>query len=703
MAGLDFRIIEIKLTSDPSPGYFAEVAYYTMTLAGWLIDHDLDRRFVVVPNGTIWPGSHEASNLAREYNKYHERGEIPTFMQLHLALEGDLEPVPFEVFVFRIKHFLLEEIPQVMEIDSWRNLEWHVDNRCNGCDYLGYLWRNAQGQATNHHDHCLPMAEREDHLSRVAFMPRGARLALEGQGVSSVAFLAQRTSDDPIFNLHQVLRATRTVVSGRATALQTQDSRIPDESGTSAIMPRWADLRIYLSVDFDLSSAISFAFGLKAYGIGIDTSRMLRSGIRTFIIDQKDLQVERRELLGLLELINALLTEARSQNEEITIQFYLWDQLQYDHLTRVIGRHLQAILDNHDLNYLAWLFPSEELLANPNTVTRRSMITIVRDVVRTLLAAPIPHYYTLLGLARIYHKPTLPEGIAWFSIHPLFEDPLSDQIPSERAHEIWSRSTSLRRPWQQQMRVLDETIGKRLLALETITQRMGMDLGRTLTQNAPPIDIRPPERQSRLSVDGQLWYSFAKLNEALKELEVHKIRAMPPHEREARFHSARLIRRLNEQEELEVLARLCPEAIEEDCRVYEMRLDSQEVKFRVGDFNCALAPEGQPSFLDRSFMSVTRGTQLEPTDGRGFRIRMEDVTSATIMAIDRENRFIALRTNQRWPNILDRLEELGLANFTENVVLDPTYHDYFTRKLLASLRAIGNPPSARVIRWYKEL
>ena len=30
------------------------------------------------------------------------------------------------------------------------------------------------------------------------------------------------------------------------------------------------------------------------------------------------------------------------------VQFYMWDSLQYNHLARVIGRHLQAILDQSD-------------------------------------------------------------------------------------------------------------------------------------------------------------------------------------------------------------------------------------------------------------------------------------------------------------------------------------------------------------------
>ena len=151
--------------------------------------------------------------------------------------------------------------------------------------------------------------------------------------------------------------------------------------------------------------------------------------------------------------------KARSQHRT-TIQLYVWDALQFGHLTRIIGRHLDAILANRKINYLAWLFPPEELLANPNLVMRRSPVTIVRDVVRANLAAPIAHYYSLFELARNYHETGLPPNIAAFNVHPLFGTPLSDQVPSERAHEIWAQ---VKQPvhWQQQMATYVETVKKK--------------------------------------------------------------------------------------------------------------------------------------------------------------------------------------------------------------------------------------------------
>jgi hypothetical protein len=169
---------------------------------------------------------------------------------------------------------------------------------------------------------------------------------------------------------------------------------------------------------------------------------------------------------------------------------------------------------------------------------------------------------------------------------------------------------------------------------------------------------------------------------------------MPAHEREARFHSARLARRLRGGEETAALAQLgaTPRA---GRRVYALGQSSREVKLRERDFNFALAPAAAAGFLDRFLQQVTERTPLEPPNNEGWRSRMEDVTTVNVVAIDRDRGLIVLDPNRRWPNMLDDLERHGLADLSSEVMLDPVAHDYFTKKLMAALRAIGNPPIAR--------
>ena len=133
--------------------------------------------------------SHDASHVTRRFREARDAGGAATPQQLFEAPNEDLEFVPFEVFEFRLRRFLQNDLLEVLSQD-WRELPWHVDSRCRGCDYLGMPWINAQRERTDHADHCIPTAAREDHLSRVAFISRGASLALRGHDITAVAGLA---------------------------------------------------------------------------------------------------------------------------------------------------------------------------------------------------------------------------------------------------------------------------------------------------------------------------------------------------------------------------------------------------------------------------------------------------------------------------------------------------------------------------------
>jgi DNA replication ATP-dependent helicase Dna2 len=145
-------------------------------------------------------------------------------------------------------------------------------------------------------------------------------------------------------------------------------------------------------------------------------------------------------LFNLLTAIHQAMQFADRAAQHATVQVYIWDSVTYDHLVRVVGRHLAGILQNRLLARLAWLFPPNSLVANPELSDRQSPVTVVRDVVRALVVAPVPHYYSLLNVARECHSVNTHPPYNQFRVPAFFEDPLSDQIPSARAQEIWSRA-----------------------------------------------------------------------------------------------------------------------------------------------------------------------------------------------------------------------------------------------------------------------
>jgi hypothetical protein len=65
-----------------------------------------------------------------------------------------------------------------------------------------------------------------------------------------------------VFETHQALRASRTVLHRRVAVLEAAAAaEIPDRAGTSAVLPKWTDIRVAISADYDIGSGLTFAFG----------------------------------------------------------------------------------------------------------------------------------------------------------------------------------------------------------------------------------------------------------------------------------------------------------------------------------------------------------------------------------------------------------------------------------------------------------
>ncbi|MGB7923492.1 MAG: AAA domain-containing protein [Pyrinomonadaceae bacterium] len=707
------RIIDIKLTSEPGAYYFAEVVYYSMSLAAWLIENKLNDRFVVIAAPAVWPGSHEASELAKQKEEWRHIAHQPTPEEMAEVLEKDIEVAPFDVYAPHLRRFLSEEFPLLLA-KHWPDLDWHVGVICKGCEFLGYPWRDKEGNVTNVASHCWPSSETTGHLSRVVGLTRGSSEQLRGGNIRDVKALAQTDARSPIFDEHQGLRAKRSTFPQRAAALVNSTSSVISHSGGDALMPEWPDLHVYIFIDYDLSSAFTASIAISAFWVeplpyGLELERKTlrwpetkdeKESEEVFLVDWPRLEREREEFLKFLRHLRAIFKKVIKQDEadkqdrrdpknpSSTYQIYLWDEAQRKHLIRLVGRHLPYILNDPELRDLAWLFPSPELLQRPEDATRQSPITLVSTVIDNTVAVPVPHHHRLFDVAQHYH----PAEKSAPSPHPLYEEPMSDLIPAERIHEWWRRIGT----WSTKQDLIIETARKKIWALSLIVRRLEQDLKGILSRQAAPPLVPPPRSVTGVSPHGRLWLEYTRLNASLQELDAQSICAMPPHEREARLKSARLRKRLSGMEEINALALLNQSSGKIftsgiNLFIYKMRDGSQEVNARPGDFAYALSPELQHGFLDKHPYSIIKGTELE---GKffGSSVGRAGITAVTIEAIDRVNGLIALRGGQNccvW-----ELERLAGIDFSQNVILDPIPTDFLTSKVELTVRGIGYPQSA---------
>ena len=149
---------------------------------------------------------------------------------------------------------------------------------------------------------------------------------------------------------------------------------------------------------------------------------------------------------------------------------------------------------------------------------------------------------TLLEVVKSYK----PEEVAWApNVHPLYQEPLSDLIPGERIHEMWIKKGD----WLRATAVVGETIGKKLSALAIVVSQLERDLKNVLDRSAAPRIVKPDRLMRGIPPQSELWYRYTRLNAALSELDTHATRSMPAHEREARFRSAHLLRRIDDKHE----------------------------------------------------------------------------------------------------------------------------------------------------------
>lgn len=749
---LGLRIIDIKLTGEPSPSHFAELAYYGMTLAAWLRHTGRDGRFVVLKDAAVWPGKHDASAIRRLESEDRSNGVVNRSLDRYLdGLKEDLEILPAEVVLGRVRRFFAADLREAILEPDWKALPWFVDSGCSGCDYLGYSWKaTAEDGAelpaeTERAPYCWATAETSDHLSRVVGLTRGACGKLKERMVESIAQLAALSPGSRAFEDHQKLRAGRTLFHARSDVLTNKrDPLIPDRAGTSAVLPARSDIKVALSVDFDVGSGLTFAIGytlltyVPAERIQDQgpypwfKSRIERGQPRIMLVEQKSLDSERdvlTEMMGHLvddieaaalqveQAYQALGQTDAERGRRATIQIYLWDRLNFDHLCRVMGRHLLALLappaqgQGPRIAPMAWMFPAEQIIEDADFTSTNSPVSLVGEAVQALLAADVPHHYSLLGVANAYHPARLDKGDGKlpFRLHPFFHDPLSDQLPSERGHEVWNRRSPFRRVDYQAYRDrLKRAVRVRLDALLAITEQLTDDLKGTLSAGAPTVrsvldQTRPLQAVSR---DGEILYQHARLMAAAEELDVSMLMAMPPHQREAVFKSVRLEARIDGPERTKALADHGLAGHAHDPAYYVFRMSPRSVQARIkqGEFNWSLMPESALDLQHKSMASVkTQNVALQwvlgVPQGFDYKKKLRQACKVDVVVFDRVSRLVVLRASDR---TLPALEQAGVFDFavdgTKGVfaVLDPLTVDYFVKKRLQpALKAIRVPPLSR--------
>ncbi len=713
-------VIDIKRAEEPRNHHFIEVAYYMWYLANWIEAQGYDNDFVIALPGFIWPGTFDPAKITKVVESQSvlvaggtQATSCPVSGQnlldeLNKGLAEDLVEVPFEAMIQRLDTFFRRDLPFVLNAQNWdTDLFWLVHEGCDQCDFLA---RDPAAAQNAHPNHCHPEAERLGLITLLPDLGRGSKLELESKQVRTTSDLIAVAGQPAIFADHNRLRGGRSMLVSRALALQ-QNTVILKAGGRTVAIPetRETDLQIFLTVDYDPMTGLTYGFGLRTKWWNPAPSSTPGqppkpappvTTSRPFVVVEPTLSEELNQLLALLQTIREEIETVGKAygTDSLRVQFYVWNGNQVRHIRRVFGRHLLRPEVQDGFRDFMWRFPPEQLVPNAQ-IEVASPVSLVKAAVDQLVALPVPYDYSPLETARNY----APAWVQDFRlrVHPLFETQLSDQIPSERAHEIWTRrghnGKRSKLTLSQLIEQMNRAIEAKLYALDCIVTRLQTDLKAQnrllLVPRAVP--IRRPRRPQGMSIDGNLWLASAEFEAASSRLEIEAMHALDTEEREARYRTAVLEERLVGLARNQALQDLDLANADPDVMVYRMRPGSREVKFDVGAFGRVMVPD-EPGIIEQRMIEIC-GTDamavLAITGGANDAYRpLKSFARISILALDRDRLLIAVRPER--PQAIRELERRGYLDYSRNVVIEETFSDHWTRKLEACLKGIGNPQLA---------
>ncbi|HEU0012420.1 MAG TPA: AAA domain-containing protein [Longimicrobium sp.] len=534
---------------------------------------------------------------------------------------------------YHVEAFLRDDLPRIaagQPVDA----AWHLGIRCPDCAF---------------YHHCRAEADGRDDLARVAGVSPLGKQVLLGKGLRTVASLGRTFRKDTYTGCH-ALESAETALRKRVQSLSF-GKRFDVEKQTH-LMGEGERVRVMVTAEADPVSGIVYALGMRAEGGG-------RSAGEVFIAERGTEQAEREMLHAFLaraatvaaQAAAAPREEGRPKRPEKPLHVYLWERAEGELLRDCLQRHLGDPATQPGIAGLArFLFPVGGGAAPPGTV--------VRDVVEELFALPVPYAWDLAAVSAALqpeegahvHRPA--DGYAW---------PLSSRIPYERIHQAWRRRPRAAEPAPAEVRgEIRRTLESKLAALDSVVRgvreqaslrgesRLRMDPGPLSGGDAGGPIADPALEQLRLFT---LWEAAAE------SLAIRQLHALPTHDRARRFECIR---------GMELV-----EVLENGHAVFTFDEACREAKFRPGEFALVLTNDDGRTLVE---------TDRKPWLRRKLGVELVEYDLAASPPR------VVLASDHGW----QKLEKDGLVNFNYQCVLDRSEADFNTRRLLETLRALGD-------------
>lgn len=705
----EIHIIDVKLAAEPSLRHFTEVTYYALALAAFLKKKGLSNRYAVSAQGFVWPGSYDNNAFRNLHKEFVARGSSDPVSQ---ALAKTLVAVPYEVYQVHVTQFFEDRLLRVLE-QPMEEAAWHVSPKCQLCEFL---------------PHCEEQAQVTDHLSRIAWMTSGQARLLRDNDIYTTEQLAgaiaNKTPDwEAVVKTSHQLKSETAVLRARADSLQ-QEQPIAVQGRVTILMPKWADVNIFLTVHFDMGSGITFAMGAKrvAFTPGSPRGTRLEEETHTFIVDNisgLNTDPEKKRFMEFTELITGWLQSASDYNaahhkdDQVSVHIFFWDGLEVKQLGRMFRRHISDAEVAEKTELLLRFFPPDDILPDPD-VFKSQPGTIVKEVFRTMFGLPIPHDYTLFDVANVFHPFIKDDGEAFTYGAPFgFKYPMTDQIPFERAYELWQDNIYLthysphlpKHKWPKYTRGeirdgIKKTVETRLNALQHVVRALqenykdSLVLRKSKFRAASPTQTKIPEKARNL-------VAFSKLNAVVAEMNNRQDRALPVEEREARFISIRGLLPAQGQQYDQAINSLRDERLDylfRDIIPLTFSPESRDCRIKEGDWLLAVSNEDAEFDLSIPWyknleINFDDGERLLEAHGitakKWVRAALSKLLRVEVASLQTAADPPFLLMAPADAQVFRFAQAVGLLDMNRPMVIDPVYEDFSTDRIVEALTLVG--------------
>lgn len=685
-------VVDIKNTLEGNRSYAAEVVFYAMVLARWIIDQGLNQQFFVSDECFLW--THKEGSALDGLPPTATIGD-----KLNHLLAA-MERVEYAVIAPSVVRFFKEDLPRVIaqgNAHGWQSVDYHVGPRCGSCDWLGYdrwLTTDDRNNLVGPHPdwYCMPLASQSDHLSRMPNLSRGARKVLEAQNISTTTQVAALQPNAPVLASHSILKRERANIPARAQAIIT-NTQSSDATAVLAGLARDRDLEVSIAVNFDSAAGCLTGIAFRAtvfmpYG---STPPLHNLPEFRITVENPTSASEWDAILAFLTAIdNAVSSSQRLLNGTLPrTQIYFWESRQFEELCAAIGRHIPRIFGGRNQaqvtprqRALAWLFPPEELMEREAAVSPH--VIFVGDLASRVIRIPAAHAFTLRDVHEHYHHTSLTPH----RVDQYFIDPLGNGIPRERIFEVWKNTGTIRRgaavvTKTQAAADYMTALREQSYAIASVVARLRQEYRGNLRGSARQLSVSNPVGRRGVAFDANLWITWAEVQTETQVLERKAQYTLPAEVLEADYNALVLIQEIQRTS----LTRA----------TYQVSPDSGQAKLDDDGQYFVLGSVGQPGFP--LLRPADLGLPQDPLYGSAYNRPIYSLIRCAIRGLDR----ISLTAD---------VEVLPRDNYAETVAVFnglatggmlPLQGDLFlmeskpyddTEITDSILRAIGNPPCA---------